>query len=798
MNREPCRPHLFFKNAVPQSTTPTHPATLLTRDELRTIAHSQLVRQLSSLSLPEVDEAVEQIAQHTPAGNVPAMVLNGLLRIPERHLSSQHIKRDVNLLLQGVRQTLVDVATYTTFFAGPAAALYAFQGILKLAGFSPESAFPNGTWQFYVDYALRDDLARHANETDGFDTTLRQHQLTLSAVDRLTAWTMAAIYTLHQYDELLANEWRERTYTRLLREVAEALAVPPTAAVRDAYRRWEKLRPYGRGVDVNPTADYPTYRRQKFEAFMAEAVASLPPEGQQRWREAIGRAEQAELGNYQAQMTILATLQPDTYAETHVPLAIENAHIGLIYRQQYYLIPVCQQGTRHPTHVQTVRSLIASILARPTHQPPANLVPLAEVRRTAVPETIHKLPKAWQEALAQLRTAPILLNGDQRPPHDSLAQIRRGERGIGDHALTIFDTGQSFVLDQSHIFFDGAWGAALAEIMTNEALAWAAYLHTLPSAVPTHQPTAALPLHGLETSRTGPKVTAETSAESAEIDLNSLLRLRQLFKQRSHKIQLTVNDLLVLYRAIHAVQYRPAPVLVAELEGLKRQGSGAAELALAAVSQATPPAVLIPVDASQLSPRDRLYPMTFEVPLGELELLETHQHALSALEAGDMELAKAWRRKYLTILAWFGAVFSQAKQAGIEGKSDSVQTMKLLANLPRPLQTMLTAIPDRFDVLNDLIKGREVFSNVGAVVPSSSLRRFITAKDDNDKKTLCWGVMTDADGVMFISLRDFRPHVAALCAENHAPLAQRLTQDYLATYVHGLNTYIREVKKLVS
>ncbi|MEE8390451.1 MAG: hypothetical protein V3S14_06595, partial [Anaerolineae bacterium] len=70
--------------------------------------------------------------------------------------------------------------------------------MLKLAGKDPDDAFPEGTWQFYVDYALREDTARHANETHGFDTALNQHQIHLSAVDRITAWTMAAIHCLHQ------------------------------------------------------------------------------------------------------------------------------------------------------------------------------------------------------------------------------------------------------------------------------------------------------------------------------------------------------------------------------------------------------------------------------------------------------------------------------------------------------------------------------------------------------------------------------------------------------------------------
>jgi hypothetical protein len=56
--------------------------------------------------------------------------------------------------------------------------------------------------------------------------------------------------------------------------------------------------------------------------------------------------------------------------------------------------------------------------------------------------------------------------------------------------------------------------------------------------------------------------------------------------------------------------------------------------------------------------------------------------------------------------------------------------------------------------------------------------------------------MTNAEGVMVITLRDFRPHVGLLEKQHQTHLAQRLTQDYLDSYVHGLNTYVREVKNI--
>ena len=109
------------------------------------------------------------------------------------------------------------------------------------------------------------------------------------------------------------------------------------------------------------------------------------------------------------------------------------------------------------------------------------------------------------------------------------------------------------------------------------------------------------------------------------------------------------------------------------------------------------------------------------------------------------------QRDYLATLAGFGQLLSRAKQIARAGESLSVGAIKLLAHFPAPLQRLLEKVPESFDLLNDLLKGREVFSNIGVVAPTSTLTRFISAKDDNDKKTLVWGVITDAQGVMRIS-----------------------------------------------
>ena len=786
-------------------------ASVKTAGNLKTTAQSQLLRDLSRLSLPEIESITNLVSQIIPAGNVPGAILSGLARLPGLRPPPRTIRRDVDLLFRGVEQVL-DKAVYTAFFAGPAAVIWGYQNLLKLAGKDPSDSFPEGTWQFYVDYALREDTARHANETHGFDSRLTQNNIHLREADRITAWVMAAIHCLHQFNDLLANEWCERVQTALLRTATAGL--PDAARYARLYREWEAQRPYGRGQDARPDQDYPTYRRAQFDRFIRAVLQELPEEVRRRWQADVGVAEMEELPAYQRQMSILAYLEPGAYGEARVPIHNEQVHLGVIVRGRYHLIPILAPGTNKPMEVATVRAQVAKLMSAPSPTAPAQLAPLARVKRTALPGLRAKLSPALHKELNSLRFAPILLNFDPRPRVMPLSELRQAERGVGDQALTIFATGETFVFDQSHIFFDGAWGAAFAEILTNEALSWAVYLNSLPPAEPAAQqlydaPVFYLPPSELNLISQAPHVTAEVGAESDEINLKSILNLRRFFKQRSDQIQLTVNDLLVLYRAIHAVTYQPHASLVAELKKLSGRGAtkSAAQAALQEIenSRRANPAILIPVDASQHSPRERLYPMSFEVPLSDLNFLQLHSqtlHALQAYESGSGDRTKLYaefdhlQRTYLAALAGFGTVLSKAKEIAILGESTSVGSIKLLAHMPAPLQRLLDDIPGRFDVLNDIIKGREVFSNVGAVAKSSTLTRFITAKDDNDKKTLAWGVITDAQGVMRVTLRDFRPHVALLEAVGQGELARRLAEDYLAAYVRGLNLYIVELRRL--
>ncbi len=786
-------------------------ATLKTAARIKEIAASTDLRKVSSLSLPEIEAVSDLIAQIVPAGNVPAMILSNLARLPGRRVPPDVAQRDITLLFRGVEQML-DKAVYTAFFAGPAAILWAYQNILKLAGKSPEQAFPNGAWQFYVEYALREDTARHATETHGFHTALRQHNIRLTPTDQLAAWAMAAIHILHQYHALLANEWRERIYLHILHQVTARH--PNHAHHTQLYRLWEQQRPYRRGPDARQET-FAAYRQRIFDTFLLPHLARLPRALRRTWNKRVKEAEKNLLPAYQRQMSILAYLEPGEYRETRQPIDIVDAYIGIIHHGHYYLLRACAPHTTRPAEVFAVRNQIAAILAAERPPPEQGLSSLAACPRRERPALHKHFSPALLDNLHALRRAPILINTGPHSAQALLSDIRQAERGAGDHPLTLFLTPKSCVFDLSHIFFDGIWGTALAEILTNEALSWAVYLQTMPPPQPQNISPYSLSfsLQRAETiaiQRSTPAPN-EVSAETTAVNLSAIRKVRRIFKQRSDLLHLTVNDLLLLYRGIYSRTYTLNPRLEAELHQLARipetKTAALAALAAIAASRNTNPAILIPIDASRQQPKERIYPMTFEVPLDELNLTELHTQTLRALheyKAADHNRALYFanfdrlQRTYLAALAGLSAVLRRAKEIASQGESHSMGALKLLAHLPAPIQNLLDKIPNRFDVLNDIIKGREVFSNVGAVARKSTLTRFISAKDDNDKKTLVWGVITDSNHTLHLSLRDFRPHVGQLIAAGHKDLARRMTTDYLESYARGLNQYISELYLIAS
>jgi hypothetical protein len=154
----------------------------------------------------------------------------------------------------------------------------------------------------------------------------------------------------------------------------------------------------------------------------------------------------------------------------------------------------------------------------------------------------------------------------------------------------------------------------------------------------------------------------------------------------------------------------------------------------------------------------------------------------------------------LAYLQAFGELLNALKDVTMRGESFNTASIRLLAHLPASMQHLLDQIPQRIGVLNEIVKGSEVFSNVGRVAPGSSLSRFCSARDDGQTKLLVWGVLTDDAGVLRISLRDFRPFVPLLLQLDDPQaqsLADLLARDYLHGYVQGFNQFVARLSAIV-
>ena len=145
-----------------------------TPEELLSDALAQ--NNLRPLSLPTVQRRIALLERFQPTRAALDVVWNGLTSLAGRKPAPERIKQDTQVIFASLEK----VATLYGLFVGPATVISIYQYLLKLAGVNPDMAFPNGTWQFYVEYALREDTARHTVETRGFDAVLGQHKLQLS------------------------------------------------------------------------------------------------------------------------------------------------------------------------------------------------------------------------------------------------------------------------------------------------------------------------------------------------------------------------------------------------------------------------------------------------------------------------------------------------------------------------------------------------------------------------------------------------------------------------------------------
>mgnify|MGYP005837779411 CR=1 FL=1 len=846
----------------------------------------------------------EEIKKTRPASSLLSFLKHGRKRLQSRTIEEQKS-------LQEIFEVIKARGAYEAFITTPAALLTMVQ---KLRGRDAEEAFPRGTWQFYTEFGLREDGARHANETLGYH---KQVPKEAREIDMASSWVYQCILTYFEYDTLLENEWMERILLRLVDEAIEEKVIDrklqerkergeripsgPPEKVRRWYREiytdevegereeekrkhglvrlkedWIKMRPYCRDRSVAGET-YPQYRRRMFLSYFSDKISSLSsPMEEGIWEKYRLLLSEKKLDDYQDQMSILYSLWPGRYMEEKKQIPLWEAKVAFILKGRYYLIDVCARddkghfllfdpknsndsgipfiirrdkkgqlldgagnrvtinrrgevsieggrrssGILRPVPPKELKWRMAEIfrLSQEAVSEPSEVdMALAEAPRAEQENLRSLLPSRTRRELEELRKAPFIINWDLQDSSQTLGDIRNHRRGIGDHAMTIFRTEKSFVFNQSHIFFDAIWGISLSQVMTDGA----AELYELFARIPDPEPStfrkpfsvyqlllqgslrfekAAVPFRGRD----------EVTVENDEVDLAKINQLRRSLKRAG--IDITVNDILTLYRSIYDPLYVRSEVVTMGLEmqlALLRLRKEAAEdsakrEALHLIDEtledmrSANPSLLIPMDASFVDPKQRLYPTTFRNPFVEIyTLYRQSQDVYEELQTEyTEENARAFlekRKELFSHILGFTEYFGALKRMTMQGESFSMATIKMLAHLPPSMQSTLDWIPQKISILNEIIKGEEVFSNVGQVASSSSLSRFMSAKDDGETKRLVWGIMTDKDGRVVITLRDLRKHVAALKKIGHEKLARLIAQDYLDGFARGLNNFVEEM-----
>ncbi len=778
------------------------------------------------------------------SSTVAGIIRSGASLLKARHIAARATSHRVSL-----REFVADWFIYGAMIVGPAIVLDTLQNIRTAITGRPREHV-DGSWQFYLYTGLREDLAHHTNETTGYQA---DRPAGATDLDDLTAWVMTLIQFAWSYDTLMGVVWDEWTLLRLVNKYAVQAGLADTNLFDRLQRQWELKRPY----DAPLNGTYADVRKAAFDAFITPRISQLPGQVQRQLKHEIATL-QIERSRYVEQMSLLACIAPGRYLDKRQRIEIWDAHIAIIYEGRYHLIQLiaCDESG-HPlmflpdgsceklkivdgslyhgrygrlvtdgeqllaiefenrpvgyldmVSVAQVRDQLSQILASPRQEDweRANQVDilLSETPRRHHQGLRRELPRRTRNQLLALQKTPVIINWDERDSSNTLAELRRAQRGIGDHALTVIKTDSTMVFDQHHIFFDGTWSLAMAEVLTSAAAQWCKRSMAIPP-VET-RPARAFRLEPSENFLVKARdlqQQPEVSAETTIFDISQIFKLRKMLFEVTGT-QLTVNDLLMTTRIFHAAHYTPSLPVQSALDEFRATAiTKDEEEALQAIEVSLErgrlinPALLIPVDASPSVPYERIYPITFRNLLDQMvwiwdETWDAYQayrrieppNTPEGIAAYDRFVEK--RHELASTLRTFSSVFEAMKRVALRGGSVNIAILKLMVGLPVWMQYYIRGFAEVFAVVNEIARGEEVYSNVGRVAKGSTLSRFMSARDDGKTKTLVWGIMTDDHNRMIVTMRDFRLHVKPLMEAGHEELARKLAQDYVNKYTEAL------------
>ncbi|HYF75950.1 MAG TPA: hypothetical protein VD973_02370 [Symbiobacteriaceae bacterium] len=329
------------------------------------------------------------------------------------------------------------------------------------------------------------------------------------------------------------------------------------------------------------------------------------------------------------------------------------------------------------------------------------------------------LPPQTRAQLAELRKAPILINWDLHDGTLPLGELRRLARRGCNDHPLVL------IRTTTGMIFDFSHVIfdAMWAIQVAELMTRLATSPALMPEVPPAPPAA----HQAEPLRLGADPTLAGTARPGppEVSAETTAIAPAPLIQLARRSGCTVGDILVLARWAYAAECGE-----------------------------TPPALLVPVDLFPVDPRKRL----------GLAVIRPDQAPRGNLRA----LHEALQQVYA---------------ATRQGRTFAHRAQQVMVLTPPPFRAVGNWATEQVAWTNDRIKGREVFSNVGRVLPGSSAARFVSARGLGGAHDRVWGIMTTDRGALYVSMRDFRP----------AGQNQAMAQAYLDGFARFVNRMVNQL-----
>jgi len=806
----------------------------------------------------EIEPLKKELANVVPSNNIIALVMDGLAKLRGRKLPNKQTASYSGLMRE--LEEILPNLLFGALFVPTASVLSAYQNLLILTGKYPDSSFPWGMWQFYVEHSARADNARHIIENTGFQDITKQYKsFDLSEVDELSAWVCAINQLYFQYDDISQVQLHEKYKLREFDYILDKANLKQRLEFASLFQCWDNLCPYKRYVDVSPDDNYVYYRRYYFNQFTENILRHIPIQDQIKPKTKV---ENREL-YYWYQMSILRICRPDRYYEARQDVPLWLAKIGIILNNNYYFIPACTldeygnpvlfkervgecfitslqiendtlfhsngselwvqndgmvlnkknkiQGYLRPMHFQMVRQLVTTLLSQSKNNQSAML----DEQLLKIPRINH--PKAYQilknkkfKDIELLSSAPIIINWDKQDYRQSLSKIRQNKRGIGNHALTIFRTSKAMVFDLSQIFFDGKHCISVSEILTNEAIAWANYLQSTPiTNTQSHYTPYLLNLESCtELLSFRQNINFEVSITNTNINSHILSKMLVYY----HKIDYLYHfdfsrrNLLLLYRFMFGFEYNNLTTIKDRIAQLNMV-NGNSDITKATefyedikkYLRTHNPSIALPLEAIGLS--DRINMMIFQNPFTNIWLLYDATYTSLQLYTSTKTPENYARfhelcGKFFTHLSYFTLLITTHEKIARAGKNNVISTLQLLAHLPDSLRNIFIESQRRIDILNEIMQGDELIWDLGHIPPNTSISRFLGAGDDNTD--LVWSFFVDNDNQIHLSLRDSRAYVTTLAQMNRFDLAEIIVTDLLDSFTNGFNVFISHLLEMIT